>query len=87
MMKFDDVIVSFCGVWKIYDGEMFVVKLFDFDIYCGEFLMLFGLFGLGKIICLMMFVGFEFLIGGEICFDGELLNNVLLYKCNIGMVF
>lgn len=32
-MKIDDVIVSFCGVCKMYDGEIFVVKYLDLDIY------------------------------------------------------
>ncbi len=37
-MKTDDVIVSFRGVRKTYDGETLVVKQLDLDIYQGEFL-------------------------------------------------
>ena len=37
-MKSDDVIVSFRGVRKTYDGETLVVRNLDLDIYRGEFL-------------------------------------------------
>ncbi|MBU9289833.1 Fe3+/spermidine/putrescine ABC transporter ATP-binding protein, partial [Burkholderia multivorans] len=41
-MKADDVIVSFRGVRKTYDGETLVVKSLDLDIRRGEFLTLLG---------------------------------------------
>lgn len=53
-MKTDDVIVSFRGVRKTYDGETLVVKHLDLDIYQGEFLTLLGPSGSGKTTCLMM---------------------------------
>lgn len=86
-MKSDDVIVSFRGVRKTYDGETLVVKSLDLDIHRGEFLTLLGPSGSGKTTCLMMLAGFEFPTGGEIRLDGELLNNVPPHKRNIGMVF
>ncbi|AHI67185.1 ABC transporter ATP-binding protein [Burkholderia thailandensis] len=86
-MKTDDVIVSFRGVRKTYDGETLVVKSLDLDIRRGEFLTLLGPSGSGKTTCLMMLAGFEFPTGGEIRLDGELLNNVPPHKRNIGMVF
>ncbi|KGW67641.1 ABC transporter ATP-binding protein [Burkholderia pseudomallei] len=86
-MKTDDVIVSFRGVRKTYDGETLVVKALDLDIRRGEFLTLLGPSGSGKTTCLMMLAGFEFPTGGEIRLDGELLNNVPPHKRNIGMVF
>ncbi|MFP3555896.1 ABC transporter ATP-binding protein [Paraburkholderia sp. SIMBA_049] len=86
-MKTEDVIVSFRGVRKTYDGETLVVKQLDLDIYQGEFLTLLGPSGSGKTTCLMMLAGFEFPTGGEIWLDGQLLNNVPPHKRNIGMVF
>ncbi|RQR42032.1 MULTISPECIES: ABC transporter ATP-binding protein [unclassified Burkholderia] len=86
-MKSDDVIVSFRGVRKTYDGETLVVKSLDLDIHRGEFLTLLGPSGSGKTTCLMMLAGFEFPTGGEIRLDGELLNTVPPHKRNIGMVF
>ncbi len=86
-MKTDEVIVSFRGVRKTYDGETLVVKQLDLDIYQGEFLTLLGPSGSGKTTCLMMLAGFEFPTGGEIWLDGTLLNTVPPHKRNIGMVF
>jgi putative spermidine/putrescine transport system ATP-binding protein len=86
-MKTDEVIVSFRGVRKTYDGETLVVKALDLDIYQGEFLTLLGPSGSGKTTCLMMLAGFEFPTGGEVWLDGRLLNTVPPHKRNIGMVF
>jgi len=86
-MKTQDVIVSFRGVRKTYDGETLVVKHLDLDIYQGEFLTLLGPSGSGKTTCLMMLAGFEFPTGGEIRLEGTLLNTVPPHKRNIGMVF
>ncbi len=86
-MKTDDVIVSFRGIRKTYDGETLVVKHLDLDIYQGEFLTLLGPSGSGKTTCLMMLAGFEFPTGGEIRLEGTLLNTVPPHKRNIGMVF
>jgi putative spermidine/putrescine transport system ATP-binding protein len=82
-----DVLVSFRGVKKTYDGENLVVKHLDLDIERGEFLTLLGPSGSGKTTCLMMLAGFEFPTGGEIRLDGQLLNKVPPHKRNIGMVF
>jgi len=85
--KTEEVIVSFRGVRKTYDGEVLVVDSLDLDIYRGEFLTLLGPSGSGKTTCLMMLAGFEFPTGGEIRLDGKLLNNVPPHKRDIGMVF
>ncbi|MFT4192241.1 MAG: ABC transporter ATP-binding protein [Comamonas sp.] len=82
-----DVLVSFRGVKKTYDGENLVVKHLDLDIRKGEFLTLLGPSGSGKTTCLMMLAGFEFPTGGEIRLDGRLLNRVPPHKRGIGMVF
>jgi putative spermidine/putrescine transport system ATP-binding protein len=87
-MKSDaDILVSFRGVRKTYDGETLVVKQLDLDIERGEFLTLLGPSGSGKTTCLMMLAGFEFPTSGEIWLDGTLLNKVPPHKRNIGMVF
>lgn len=83
----DDVLVSFRGVRKTYDGAHLVVKQLDLDIRRGEFLTLLGPSGSGKTTCLMMLAGFEFPTGGEIRLDGRLLNRVPPHQRNIGMVF
>jgi putative spermidine/putrescine transport system ATP-binding protein len=82
-----DILVSFKGVQKTYDGENLVVKNLDLEIRRGEFLTLLGPSGSGKTTCLMMLAGFEFPTGGEILLDGQSLNKVPPHKRNIGMVF
>ncbi|AOJ07355.1 ABC transporter ATP-binding protein [Burkholderia mayonis] len=86
-MSQKDIIVSFRGVRKTYDGETLVVRHLDLDVYRGEFLTLLGPSGSGKTTCLMMLAGFEFPTGGEIWLDGVLLNRISPQKRNIGMVF
>ena len=82
-----DVLVSFRGVQKSYDGESLIVKSLDLDIRRGEFLTMLGPSGSGKTTCLMMLAGFETPTHGEIRLGGQLLNNVPPHKRNIGMVF
>lgn len=71
-----DVLVSFRGVQKSYDGENLIVKHLDLDIRRGEFLTLLGPSGSGKTTCLMMLAGFETPTAGEIRLDGKLLTNL-----------
>jgi len=54
-----DVLVSFRGVQKSYDGENLIVKDLNLDIRKGEFLTLLGPSGSGKTTSLMMLAGFE----------------------------
>lgn len=68
-----DIVVSFQGVRKTYDGKTLVVKNLDLDVHRGEFLTLLGPSGSGKTTCLMMLAGFEFPTSGEIWFDNVLL--------------
>ena len=55
----NDVLVSFRGVQKSYDGENLIVKDLNLDIRKGEFLTLLGPSGSGKTTSLMMLAGFE----------------------------
>lgn len=83
----NDILVSFRGVQKSYDGENLIVKDLNLDIRKGEFLTLLGPSGSGKTTCLMMLAGFETPTGGEIRLDDEVINRVPPYRRNIGMVF
>ncbi|WDD90236.1 ABC transporter ATP-binding protein (plasmid) [Burkholderia sp. FERM BP-3421] len=86
-MKGRDIIASFRGVDKTYDGKSHVVKRLDLDVYRGEFLTLLGPSGSGKTTCLMMLAGFEAPTGGEIWLDNVLINTVSPQKRDIGVVF
>ena len=82
-----DVLVSFRGVQKSYDGEALIVKDLNLDIRKGEFLTLLGPSGSGKTTSLMMLAGFETPTAGEILLAGRSINNVPPHKRDIGMVF
>jgi len=82
-----EVLVSFRGVQKSYDGESLIVKDLNLDIRKGEFLTLLGPSGSGKTTSLMMLAGFETPTAGEIRLAGRSLNNVPPHKRDIGMVF
>ena len=83
----NDVLVSFRGVQKSYDGENLIVKDLNLDIRKGEFLTLLGPSGSGKTTSLMMLAGFETPTAGEILLAGRSINNVPPHKRDIGMVF
>lgn len=55
----NDILVSFRGVQKSYDGESLIVRDLNLDIRRGEFLTLLGPSGSGKTTSLMMLAGFE----------------------------
>lgn len=82
-----DILVSFRGVQKTYDGESLIVKNLNLDIRKGEFLTLLGPSGSGKTTSLMMLAGFETPTSGEILLAGRSLNRVPPHKRDIGMVF
>ena len=83
----DDVLVSFRGVEKTYDGRINVVESLDLDIRRGEFLTLLGPSGSGKTTTLMMLAGFEVPTAGEILLNGRSLASVPAHKRSMGMVF
>lgn len=68
-------------------GDFIVVQFLFFKIEDGEFFMLFGFLGCGKIIILCMIVGLELLIFGEILIDGEEVSQKLVSQCDIVFVF
>jgi putative spermidine/putrescine transport system ATP-binding protein len=83
----NDILVSFRGVQKSYDGENLIVKDLNLDIRKGEFLTLLGPSGSGKTTSLMMLAGFETPTAGEILLGGRAINRVPPHKRDIGMVF
>ncbi|EPJ95670.1 MULTISPECIES: ABC transporter ATP-binding protein [Pseudomonas] len=83
----DEILVSFRGVQKSYDGENLIVKDLNLEIRKGEFLTLLGPSGSGKTTSLMMLAGFETPTAGEILLAGRSINNVPPHKRDIGMVF
>ena len=83
----NEVLVSFRGVQKSYDGENLIVKDLNLEIRKGEFLTLLGPSGSGKTTSLMMLAGFETPTAGEIQLAGRSINNVPPHKRDIGMVF
>ncbi|KZD07605.1 ABC transporter ATP-binding protein [Oceanibaculum pacificum] len=86
-MSQTDILVSFQGVQKTYDGENLVVKDLNLDIRRGEFLTLLGPSGSGKTTSLMMLAGFETPTRGDIVLEGRSLAKLPPHKRDIGMVF
>ncbi|SIS98778.1 putative spermidine/putrescine transport system ATP-binding protein [Insolitispirillum peregrinum] len=82
-----DILVTFNGVQKTYDGEILVVKDLNLEIKRGEFVTMLGPSGSGKTTSLMMLAGFEVPTHGEILLDGRSLRNVPPHQRDIGMVF
>lgn len=76
--KFENVDKSFGeGIVKID-----VLKNINFEVQEGEFFVLLGFFGMGKIILINLMVGFEELIKGFVIFKGELVKG-LSFECGV----
>ena len=82
-----EVLVSFRGIQKSYDGETLIVRDLNLDIRQGEFLTLLGPSGSGKTTSLMMLAGFETPTAGDILLNGRSIKHVPPHKRDIGMVF
>lgn len=68
-------------------GENTVIPDLSLDIQKGEFFTLLGSSGCGKTTLLRMIAGFNTIEGGNIYFDDRKVNEIPIYKRNIGMVF
>ncbi|MGL6313578.1 ABC transporter ATP-binding protein [Vibrio sp. WXL103] len=79
--------VSFNNVDKTYPGNVNVVRQFNLDIEDGEFIVFLGPSGCGKSTTLRMLAGLETITGGEVCIDGQVINNVEPKDRDIAMVF
>src|ERR1700754_3811032 len=79
--------VSCRKVVKHYDGGGQAVKGIDLEIADHEFVVLVGPSGCGKSTTLRMLAGLEEITSGEICIDGEVVNDVPPRDRDIAMVF
>lgn len=68
-------------------GSNVVVDGIDLDILDGEFIVLLGPSGCGKTTVLRMIAGLEQINGGQLYFDGQLMNSEPPDRRNVGMVF
>ena len=76
------------GIKKIYPGnEYYSVKDFNMEIADKEFIVLVGPSGCGKSTTLRMIAGLEEISEGELCIDGNLVNDKAPKDRDIAMVF
>lgn len=68
-------------------GDLTIIPELTAKIKNGEFFTLLGPSGCGKTTLLRMIAGFNSIEGGEINFDGDVINDIPAQKRNIGMVF
>ncbi|NRF61020.1 ABC transporter ATP-binding protein [Vibrio coralliilyticus] len=72
---------------KIYPDGAHIIKDANLTIEDGEFTVFVGPSGCGKSTMLRMVAGLEEISSGEMCLDGELVNNLSPTDRGIGMVF
>ncbi len=68
-------------------GVVDVIKGVDLEIEKGEFMVFVGPSGCGKSTLLRLIAGLEHISGGELTFDGQLMNNLVPSERGIAMVF
>ena len=79
--------VRFKDVSKVYDGDVQAVTGLNLTVEDESLLVLVGPSGCGKSTVLRMVAGLEELTAGEICIDGQRVNDVLPKDRDIAMVF
>ncbi len=78
--------VRFEGVVKRF-GKVVAVEKIDLDIAEGELVTLLGPSGCGKTTLLRILAGLETPTEGDIYIRGKRINDVPIYKRNLGMIF
>ena len=78
--------ISLRGLHKVF-GSTHVVRDLNLDIDDKEFLVLLGPSGCGKTTTMRMVAGLEQATHGEICFDGQRVNEVPTQQRDVAMVF
>ncbi|MCP4686907.1 MAG: ABC transporter ATP-binding protein, partial [Desulfobacterales bacterium] len=78
--------VRFEGVVKRF-GKVVAVEKIDLDIAEGELVTLLGPSGCGKTTLLRILAGLESPTEGDIYIRGKRINDVPVYKRNLGMIF
>jgi multiple sugar transport system ATP-binding protein len=79
--------VDLKGVVKTYDGKLTVIHGIDLQVRHGEFVVFVGPSGCGKSTLLRMIAGLETISGGEVCIDGNVVNDLPPRARDIAMVF
>lgn len=79
-------IITLKNITKVYDDQT-VLEGIDLNIEEGEFLTLLGPSGCGKTTTLRILGGFAAPTGGELYFEGRLINDLPAYKRQINTVF
>jgi multiple sugar transport system ATP-binding protein len=74
-------------VTKSYDGKTTVIHGIDLEIAHGEFVVFVGPSGCGKSTLLRMIAGLEPISGGDVCIDGDIVNERPPRSRDIAMVF
>ena len=74
------------GIGKAF-GEVEISRDIDLTIEDGEFVVFVGPSGCGKSTLLRMIAGLEDITQGEMCLDGERINEIPPQERDIGMVF
>ena len=78
--------IEFKNVSKTF-GDAHVVDDLSLEIDDGEFVVLLGPSGCGKTTTLRMLAGLETVSSGDICIDGERINDVQTQHRDLAMVF
>src|SRR5215467_6192421 len=78
--------VEFHHVGKRF-GDVETVRDMNLTIEDGELVVLLGPSGCGKSTCLFMLAGIYLPSGGELLFDGRVVNEVEARDRNVGIVF
>jgi len=86
VLRMTDIAVDLKGVTLTY-GAFVAVKDVDLKIDKGSFVTLLGPSGCGKTTILRSIAGLVTPTSGEIVVAGRLINDVPIYKRNIGLVF
>ncbi len=68
-------------------GDVYVIPGMDLEIEDGEFVALLGPSGCGKSTSLLILAGIYQPTGGELLFDGHVVNEVEASDRNVGIVF
>ena len=79
-------VVSLKDIHFKYSNEV-ILNNINLDIYDKEFVTLLGPSGCGKTTTLRIIAGFETPQEGEVCFDGEKVNDLPPHKRNVNTVF
>src|SRR5690554_972188 len=79
--------ITFENVGKVYPGGTRAIYDVSIHVEDGEFVVFVGPSGCGKSTLLRMIAGLEEITRGEMCLDGERINEIPPQERDIGMVF